>query len=337
MALRFSPRSTPLAAVLAALILAVPAAPQAQTNLGEQRAGTASGTFLKIPFSAREAALARAYGALAVGPEAASVNPAGLSFTGEPAVSIGYIQWPAEITITSIAHARYLQDLGTHLGLFAAGLRTTMEETDEFHPLGTGREFSFSDLVAGLYLSRHFTDRLTIGVGVKYFQENLATELGGPRIQTVLFDAGNVYRLGFRQARLAIAITNFGGDLRPDGGYDSRLLDGEVRYSAFAAPTVFRLSFALDSWRRGDQTLWTMGEIQNLADNEETFIGALEWTYSDLVALRAGYNFNGDAFKLGLGAGWTTHFSGTTLGVDYAFSDAEYLGDVHHWSLNLTF
>ncbi|MBU1702473.1 MAG: PorV/PorQ family protein [Candidatus Eisenbacteria bacterium] len=323
--------------VVALLMAAVPVL-EAQTDLGGQRVGTASGTFLKIPFSARGAALGGAYAALVTGPEAVFINPAGLSLQEGSGVAVGFVQWPADLTITSAVYSHYHRGLDMHLAIFGAGMHTTMTETTEFNPLGIdGREFSFSDWVAGLSMSRHFTDRLTIGVGIRYFRENLGTEIGGPSINAVLFDAGNIYRLGFRAARLAFSINNFGGDLRPGGSYVSSTQGTEIRYAAFSAPTLFRLSFAIDTWRRNDQVLWMVTEIQNHADNEETFIGGMEYGYGNILTLRAGYNFNSDVFRLGLGGGLKTEVGGNPLALDYAYSDGDYLGDVHHWSLTFNF
>lgn len=323
--------------LLVLLTLAAPQAAPAQTSLGKQRTGTSSGTFLKIPLSARGAALGGAYASLVQGPEATFVNPAGIAFQSSPALAFGYIDWPADLEIASIAHTRYVDALGFHVGVFAAGLSTTLDETDEFHPQGTGRQFSFSDFVSGLSLARHFTDRLTIGVTVKYFRESLGTEIGGPSVNAILFDAGNVYRVGFRDARLAIAMTNFGGDLEPGGSFDSSVRGTSVGYTNFSAPAVFRISFSIDAWRAGNQSLWAVGEVQNIADNEETLVGGLEWTHGDFVALRTGYNLNSDIFQLNFGAGLRTTVAGARMGVDYSFSDGDFLEDVHRWNLNFVF
>jgi len=321
--------------LIAGLLWAAGAA--AQTDLGGQRAGTASGTFLKIGLSARGAAFAGAYGSLVRGAESVFQNPAGMSLETSPSLSFGYVDWIGDIQIASVAHSRYIDALASHVGIGIAGMSTTLDETDEFHPLGTGREFSFSDFVTTLCLSRHFTDRLTIGVSVKYFRETLGTEIGGPSIHAVLFDAGNVYRLGFRDARLAISMTNFGGDLEPRGGFDSHVQGTEVNYTGFSAPTVFRISFAVDAWRRGSQALWAVGEIQNTADNEETLVGAFEWTHGDVLALRGGYNLNSDVFQLAVGGGLSSAVGGTRLAADYAYNQGDYLEDVHRWSVTFSF
>jgi hypothetical protein len=324
--------------LLAVVAMAMAAsAPEAQTSLGGERAGTASGTFLKIPLSARGAALGGAYSSLVEGTEAVFTNPAGLAFETSPTVVLGYVDWAADLEIASVAHSRFVDRLGVYLGLFAAGMTTTLDETDEFNPFGTGRQFSFSDFVGGLSLSRHFTDRLTIGIGIKYFHESLGTEIGGPTINTVLFDAGNIYRVGFRDARLAMSLTNFGGNLRPGGTFQSNIEQTDVDYASSSSPTVFRIGFSVDVWRSGGQALWTIGELQNVADNEETLIAGLEWTHGDFLALRAGYNLNSDVFQLNFGAGLRTTVVGTGFAVDYAFSDGDYLEDVHRWNLTLAF
>jgi hypothetical protein len=324
--------------LLAAVAVAswIPAS-HAETRLGGERAGTASGTFLKIPVSARAAAFGGAHASLVQGPEAVFINPAGLAFQSSPALFIGYVDWASDLEITALAHSRYLASAGIYVGIYAAGMSTTLDETDEFHPLGTGRRFSFSDFVGGLALSKNLTDRLTLGVGIKYFREGLGTEIGGPSINAVLFDAGSVYRVGFREARIGMSMTSFGGDLEPDGSFASHVEGTDVAYSSFSAPTMFRLSFGVDAWRTGSQTLWTIAEIQNIADNEETAMAGVEWTQGDFFSLRGGYNLNSDVFGLNFGAGLRTTIAGRAFLVDYAFSDGDYLEDVHRWNLTLVF
>jgi hypothetical protein len=330
---------TGFAAALCSLLVACVwvAGAAAQTSLGGQRVGTASGTFLKIPLSARAAGLANAYAVLASGPEAAFFNPAGVAFQEKPAVTFGCVQWPADISIFAFSHSRRVGRLGLTMAFSLAGFRTTLLETDEFHPLGTGRQFSFSDWVAGLTIARHLTDRLSVGMTVKGFLENLGTEVGGPRIATFLVDVGSVYRVGYREAKMGLSLSNFGPDLRPSGTFPSNVQGTDVSYSGFSAPTMFRVGFAMDVWRRGPQVLWLVTEIQNQADNEETVIGALEWTYGDFLAARAGYNGTADAFKLGFGLGWKVQLQGSELTMDYAFSDGEDLGNSHRWFLTFAF
>jgi hypothetical protein len=62
---------------LAALLAAAPA--HAQSSLGGQRAGTSSGTFLRIGVGARAVAMGETFVAVANDPSAIYWNPAGLA------------------------------------------------------------------------------------------------------------------------------------------------------------------------------------------------------------------------------------------------------------------
>ena len=72
-------RRTALATLMAAVVIGAAAPARAQFSLGDQRAGTASGTFLKIAIGARATGLGESFVAVANDPSAIFWNPAGLA------------------------------------------------------------------------------------------------------------------------------------------------------------------------------------------------------------------------------------------------------------------
>ncbi len=101
------------ATLVGSIFLTLPAA--AQTSLGEQRVGTASGTFLKIGVDARGAALGGSYVALVDGALAPFYNPAGLAMMATREFSFGFVRWPADIDIFAASFARPFGDEGPTL------------------------------------------------------------------------------------------------------------------------------------------------------------------------------------------------------------------------------
>src|SRR6185369_10023297 len=93
-----SPRRIALA-VSAVLALAGGAATpaRAQFALGEQRAGTSSGTFLKIGVGARATGLGESFVAVANDPSAIYWNPAGLASVLRQEVLFSHASWPGEV------------------------------------------------------------------------------------------------------------------------------------------------------------------------------------------------------------------------------------------------
>jgi hypothetical protein len=325
------------AAVLVLFTLAAGPA-SAQTSLGGQRVGTSSGTFLKIVPDARGAALGDASIAVIEGAAAVFRNPAALAAIGGNQVLLSHVEWPADVDYNTVAYARAMPSLDVIWGLQFGLLNTTMDETSEARPQGTGRQFSFSDMVAGLSAARRFTDKLWIGVTAKFVREEMGTEVGGPVAQNFLFDAGTVYHFGWQNARMAVALLNFGPELTPSGQYESHAPGkGLTDYQSASPPTMYRLGLKLEPWRRDNAVLITSVEMSHLADNAETARAGGELQLYDRLALRAGYDFNADAMGFSAGIGVNAPLLGSFGTADYAYTDGGWLGSVHRLSLGVEF
>jgi hypothetical protein len=313
------------------LCLAVSA--QAQTGLGSQRVGTSAGVFLKIPTDARSSALAGATAAHISGPAALYVNPAGLGLEAQRAVQVTVIEFVTGIPMGGIAACMPLAAIGGSVGFGFRGLFAEMDETDEYHPLGTGRRFSYTTWVAVLGASRALTDKLSFGLSAKMFYEGMGTEIGGPSGTTFLADAGAIYHVGYRDARIGIAVNDFGTDLRPEGDYVSNRDGTGIRYSSFSPPTQFRMSFSIDPYSGKLWQVLSMIEIGHVADNQEAVRLASEATFRGILALRTGYDLFADALKFHAGFGLRVRTGDSVIEIDYAYSDGQAFGTIHRWSL----
>jgi long-subunit fatty acid transport protein len=336
-------RATALALLGVALLAASPA--RAQFTLGEQRAGTASGTFLKIGIGARATGLGDAFVAVANDPTAIYWNPAGLASIQRQEFTLSHIDWPADIRYEHLSLVVPVRKFGGSLGFQLGVLSTSIEETSELQPFGTGTTFVYSDMIAGLAYARRWTDKLLVGVGAKYLHEDLGTQVGGPSTNSFLFDIGSIYYLGLGSVRVATSLSNFAPELKPGGSYTSLGADGiagtaddEVRsYDGFDAPTLFRYGVAFEPFERASQRLTTSIEANQPADNALEVKAGLEWQWVGRLALRSGYNFSADAMKFSAGAGLTAQVGGTRGQLDYAYTDGGFLGPVNRLSLGVRF
>ncbi|MBD3236354.1 MAG: PorV/PorQ family protein [Candidatus Eisenbacteria bacterium] len=318
-----------------ALVLSTAAPLQAQTSLGSQRVGTSAGTFLKIPLDARGTAMGGAIAALVHGPASLFVNPAGLGIENERALLLCGVDYITGIPAGGAAVALPFAPIRGALGFALSGIYSEMDETDEYHPLGTGRRFSYNVWTATLGASRALTDKLSFGLAVKAYREGMATEIGGPAATSWLLDAGAVYFVGYRDARIGIAINNFGPDLRPAGRFESRRTDAQIRYSSFSPPTLFRVGFGIDPWRSARWATYVSGEIGHVADNQESFRFGGEVCFDNTLTLRGGYDAGADALKMHGGVGLRVGLGRGFAELDYAYSAGGYFGDVQRWSLTL--
>ncbi len=327
-----------LAASLAAVALLAAAAPaHAQGSLGGQRAGTASATFLRIGVGARAVGMGETFVAVANDPSAIFWNPAGLASLQRREVALHHVEWPADVTyehaVLIVPSRRFGGSVAVQLGVLA----TEIVETTELQPYGTGRTFSYSDVVAGVAFARRWTDKLLVGTGIKWVREDLGSQVGGPTTNAVLFDVGSIYYLGLGSVRIATSLTNFGPALRPTGTYLSPYDGSTAQYDAFDPPLVFRYGLAFEPIENDVQRLTTAFEVNQPADNEQLFKAGVEWLFRGTFALRGGYNFRADALKLSAGAGYLGEFGGYRGALDYAYTDGGFLGAVHRVSLGVRF
>ena len=309
----------------------------AQFSLGDQRAGTASGTFLKIAVGARAEGLGESFVAVANDPSAIFWNPAGLASIQRQELQVNHLSWPGDINYEHLAFVLPVRRLGGSLAFQLGSLSTSLDETSESHPFGTGRTFTYSDMVAGAAYARRWTDKLLIGAGLKYVREDLGSDVSGPTTGAVLLDIGSIYYLGFGSVRIATSLSNFGSSLKPSGSYTSPYTGEQRSYDSFDPPTVFRYGLAFEPIETARQKMTMSLEINQPADNAQLVKSGVEWTYEQRLALRTGYNFNASEMKFSAGAGVFANVGQTHGQVDYAFTDGGALGAVHRVSLGLRF
>jgi len=326
-------RRAAAAAGLAGLLLGAGPA-QAQFDLGNQRAGTSSATFLKIGIGARAVALGEAFVAVANDPSAIYWNPAGLASMQRQEASFNHVSWPGDISYEHLAYVLPVRRLGGSLAFQLGVLSTEMVETDEYHPFGTENTFTYSDLVAGVAYGRRWTDKLLVGAGVKYVREDLGSQVGGPVTTAFLVDLGSIYYLGYGSVRIATSLTSFGQEMAPDGTFTSAT--GETRgYDAFDPPIQFRYGLAFEPVESAQQRLTVATEVTQPADNAPRVKAGLEWVWQRRYALRGGYNFNADAMRLSAGVGISIPVGKSQGTVDYAYTDGGPLLSVHRLSLGI--
>jgi hypothetical protein len=339
-------RATRLPLALAALAILLAAHPAAaQFTLGQQRAGTASGTFLKIGVGARATGLGESFVAVANDPSAIYWNPAGLASMQRQEIAFSHVEWPADIRFEHLAWVLPVRRLGGSLGFQFGALSTSIDETTELKPFGTGTTFVYSDVIAGVAYARRWTDKLLVGFGAKYLREDLGKQIGGPTTSSMLYDIGSIYYLGLGSVRVATSLSNFAPELKPSGSFPSTGPDGvygtsddeQRSYDGFDAPTVFRYGIAFEPIENSTQRVTTSLEANQPADNAQVVKAGLEWMWQGRLALRTGYNFNSDALKFSAGAGVVADIGGMHGNLDYAYTDGGFLGPINRLTLGIRF
>jgi long-subunit fatty acid transport protein len=302
-------------------------------ELGSQRAGTSSFQFLKIGVGARASAMGDAFVSVSNDITSLYWNPAGLVQFKENGVHISHSEWLVDLRHEFFGGVYRFGD-DNALGLSVTALHTSaMKRTTEFQPEGNGEFFKFGDLAFGLTFARKMTDKFSFGLTFRYVEETLA-EL---KMRGYLFDLGTYYWTGLGNTRFAVAISNFGPQVRPTGSIINTSGSIKSDFQSFPPPTMFRIGFALDPIDTKNNKLTTSIQLNHPNDNAENFNFGAEYSYKDFVFFRGGYKLNVDSENFSAGVGFKMPVYLTRISADYSVSNFKDLGLAHRFSLNVLF
>lgn len=277
------------------------------------KAGSSGLQFLKIGVSAREVAMGEAVTGSVKGVNALYWNVAGIAYSTSTEASFSYNNWLVDSKVSSAAAVIPWNDfvIGVNAISFAIN---DFEETTVANPNGTGRMVSAGDLLIGLSLARRFTDKLSIGMQIKYVRE----KLDDYSADNVLFDIGALYYTGFRNIRLAFSLQHFGPDM-------------QVVNQTFKTPLLFRLSATDEIIDTEDLKLTLAAELVHPTDNNEWVNVGTELNLMKYFFVRGGYRFNVDESKFSAGIGVISpRFTGIETRIDYAYTKSEIVFDDIH-------
>jgi len=301
---------------------------------GSENVGSAGAQFLRVPVGARAVSLGKAYSSLASDGSAPFWNPAGMMRTpGRKNFFASHTQYTAGIDMNHLAFHTRRQNFG--FGLSAGILRSgDILRTTEFHQDGTGQYFNANQFYLGASLARSMTDRFSIGITAKYYQENLDEW----QIKSILADLGILYYVGMGDIWIGFAVRNFGTDLKP-GGSPAAMPDGyqhATEFQEFPAPTEGSFG-ASKIWSLSRRLgLLTTADFNHPSDNIESFRFGGELDVNKLLFLRVGYESGRAEEGLSAGFGLQLKRKQFLLKVDYAYADMGSFGTIHYFSLDVS-
>jgi hypothetical protein len=317
------------------LILIMPVTVRAQLFpvLGGQRAGISTAQFLKIGVGGRATALGEAFVAIANDASALYWNPAGLVQFQEDQVMFSHNSWVVDINHEFLGAVYHLDETNAFGISLTALTMQDMKVTTEFAPFGTGEYFGFSDLGIAITYSRKMTDQFSFGGTVRYIEETLDKL----KMRGVMIDLGTYYWTGLGSTRFAVAVSNFGNQLAPDGEVVLVGKRKKSEWQAFSPPTIFRIGFAFEPIENEEHKLTTSFQLNHPNDNSENVVAGAEYSWNRMLYLRAGYKLNVDEQNFSFGAGINFPISFANFNLDYAYSDFTRLGSTHRFSIILGF
>jgi hypothetical protein len=285
------------------------------------KAGSAGLQFLKIGVGARETGMGEAVTGLVNDANSVFWNPAGLAYVVKTEAILTHNRWLVDSKQNSAVIAHPLG--GFVVAISAMNLSINQfEETTALLPDGTGRMVDAGDLLIGLSAARRFTDRLSIGMQIKYVHE----KLDDYSLSNILFDVGTIYYTGFRQLRLGFALQHFGPDMK--------LVNQEFR-----TPLLFRVSASDEIFSMQDVGLVAAVDLIHPTDNNEWVNIGLELNLLEYIKLRGGYRFDNDLSKTSFGVGlYPPAFADIQLRVDYSYVPSETVfSDIQRLTVGISF
>ncbi len=298
-------------------------------TLGGQRAGISTAQFLKIGVGARAIGMGDAFIAVANDVSSLYWNPAGLVESSKDQIIFSHNEWLVEVKHDFIGASYHLSPTDV-LGVSFISLYTEdMPVTTEVLPFGTGQVFSFGDIAFSLSYSKKMTDKFSVGVTVRYMEETLANL----KMRGVLVDMGTLYWTGLGSTRFAVAISNFGNELAPDGKVI--LYGGREKsdWQSFSPPTMFRLGFAFEPYQSDYNKVTASIQLNHPNDNSENVSLGVEYGWKNIFYLRGGYKINVEDQNYTFGAGIKAPLGIADVNFDYAYANFAKLGSAHRFSI----
>ncbi len=316
------------------------------------KVGTAAAQFLKIGVGARANALGGSFTAVANDVSTIYWNPAGITNVDGFSLAVTHNEWFADIS-HDFAGAVYPLSTSDFLALHVIALNTGEQEvTTVTQPEGTGIYYDVSDLAIGLSYARTLTDRFSVGLTVKYIQQNLYNESAN----TIALDLGTFLRTGFHNLVIAMSISNFGGNMQLEGRDLITITDINNQFSGnynpdarlktepWPLPLTFRVGVAMDVVGGAEPVVESAQNRFTLAvdgvhpnDNTEKVNVGGEYAWDETVFARVGYRVNYYLEKWTFGIGLRMDVMNQQVGFDYALVDFGDLGKVSQFSLELRF
>jgi hypothetical protein len=328
----------------------------AVTAGGFTKVGLTGGQFLKIGVGARGTGMAGAVSGLSSDVTSVFWNPAGLADIRGYAADVSHSFWFAGMSHSFAGAVIPVGErfrVGASFTTFSSG---DIRVTTTNNPEASGGIYNVSDIAIGLSVAGYLTDQFSFGATAKYVQHAFTN------VSAVgfVFDIGTKYNTGYRGITLGFGVLSLGPKQefsganlnttnQPITGLNASAIDMSISTAPFNIPLSFRAGLGLDMLTLlveipeidddGTQVhKWATGiDFETYSDSPEQFAIGTEYTFRDLVILRAGYRFGNDQFGLAGGIGLkylSADFDGR---IDFSVNPTQNLGLINRLSVSMRF
>lgn len=316
------------------------------STAGQQKLAQTGMKFLNVAVDARAASLGEAFTAVEGNAASMFFNPAGMARTADFAnVSLGQVKWIADIkhnyAAVSISPMQgeygvlgiMLQtvDYGELQGTIRSGNTAGYTDIGTFNPKAT---------MIGVGYARALSDKFAVGGAVKWVHQNLGDGIiqvlaGGDYLtrtdvaELIAFDFGMTYKTGYKSLLFGVVVRNF--------SKEARYID-----EGFQLPLTFKVGLSMNVLdfltEEKDMHQFVLSiDAEHPRDYPERVKMGGEYTFMQMLSLRAGFISLADEQKFSYGVGLQKALGPIGLGVDYAYTPFGVFDNVHTVALRFSF
>jgi hypothetical protein len=302
-------------------------------NLGGQRTGISSLTFLKNDVSPRAIGLAGAITTMKGDAYASQWNPAALTELGNHSFAASTRMYGLGVNHSFGAANIKLRE-NDYLAVSVNNLYSgQMEVRTEFQPKGTGQFFAVNSMAIGLTYAKALTYKFSVGITAKYVNETMDIFTA----HTLAVDFGLLYKTDFKDLRFGVFLQNFGPNSTTRGSYSPfSFANKQFAADGFSTPTVFKFGASMSPLKTDLHCLNTSLELNHPGDNSSNIRVGVEYVYHELLFLRAGYGLGLANYSIPtFGIGIRTIVKNQIIHINYAFAFVNALGVNHNIGISI--
>ena len=304
------------------------------------KVATCAANWLKIESGVKGISMGGSQVASGSGISGIFYNPASIAFTKSSEVYYSKSYYLAGISHNTLGYVTQISS-SDYLGLYLFYLDSgEMEVTTVISPDGTGEMFNVLDLSVRFLYGKQLTDRLRIGVAIKYFREDIYTA----HMQSLVIDLGSNFDTGMYGFILGMSVSNFGPEVQYEGDALDVTVDDDIAVpgklskitNKFPVPLTFRIGLSNDVIGGGEESVHRLTfSADAINPIDYTVYGGVGFEYSwrDIAFVRGGTRLYHDTAGLSLGGG----LKWSMFAVDYAYVNYGILEETHQFGLSLNF
>ena len=304
------------------------------------KVATCAANWLKIESGVKGISMGGSQVASGSGISGIFYNPASIAFTKSSEVYYSKSYYLAGISHNTLGYVTQISS-SDYLGLYLFYLDSgEMEVTTVISPDGTGEMFNVLDLSVRFLYGKQLTDRLRIGVAIKYFREDIYTA----QMQSLVIDLGSNFDTGMYGFILGMSVSNFGPEVQYEGDALDVTVDDDIAVvgklskitNKFPVPLTFRIGLSNDVIGGGEESVHRLTfSADAINPIDYTVYGGVgfEYSWQNMAFIRGGTRLYHDTAGLSLGGG----LKWSMFAVDYAYVNYGILEETHQFGISLNF